>query len=63
MIAHKEEPPRAEDHRPPSRVASYRWGLPPAWKERTGRDRRERLMTSLEEERRMLQDRRLAGVG
>lgn len=62
MIAHKDDLPRAEESRLPPRMATYRWGVPPSWQERAGRERRERLMTSLDDERRMLADRRLATV-
>lgn len=60
MIAHSDNLPRAEEPRREPRMAAYRWGVPPAWQDRAGRERRERLMTSLEDERRMLADRRLA---
>jgi hypothetical protein len=63
MIAHKDDLPRTEESRRPPRMATYRWGVPPSWQERVARERRERLMTSLDEERRMLADRRLTAAG
>lgn len=48
----------AQDRR--TEAPAIQWGTPPTFQERAAAERRMTMMTTLEEERRMLADRRLA---